>query len=93
MFEVTEAITAFEDRLIEDQDLVDRTSDSLFESGLEHLALTYITDHSSNAASSALELGNALLGSIEARTEVLYGFRAPKTDDMSLLDYEMVGCD
>jgi len=93
LFEVTEAITAFEDRLIEEQDLVDRTAEALFESGLESLALKYITDQSSNAASSALELGNALLGSIEARTEVLYGFRAPKTDDMSLLDYEMVGCD
>jgi hypothetical protein len=39
-----------------------------------------------------LELGKALLGSIEARTEDLYGFRGPETDDMSLLDYDMVEC-
>lgn len=92
LFEVTEAITTFEDRLIEDQESVEETSDALFDSGQEQLALKFLTEHSSNAASSALELGKALLGSIEARTEVLYGFRAPETDDMSLLDYDMVGC-
>ena len=92
LFEVTEAITAFEDRLIEDQELVEKTSDALFDSGQEQLALKYLTEHSSNAARSALKLGKALLGSIEARTEVLYGFRTPETDDMSLLDYDMVGC-
>ena len=90
---MTEAITAFEDRLIEDHELVERTSDALFDAGQEQLALKYLTEYSSNAASSALGLGNALLGSIEARTEVLYGLRAPETDEMSLLDYQMVGCD
>jgi len=90
--EVTEAITAFEDRLIEDQESVEETSNALFDGGQEQLALKYLTEHSNNAARSALELGNALLGSIEARTEVLYGFRAPETDDISLLDYDMVRC-
>jgi len=91
--EVTEAITAFEDRLIEDQALVEKTSDTLFDSGQEQLALKYLTEHSSNAASSALELGQALLGSIQARTEVLYGLRVPDTDEMSRLEGGMVRCD
>jgi len=91
--EVTEAITAFEDRLIEAHGSVDRTSDVLFDAGQEQLALTYITERSSDAASSALELGNALLGSIEARTRVLYGFRTPVSSDLSLLGHETVRCD
>jgi dipeptidase len=91
--EVTEAITAFENRLIEEQKQVDKTADALFDSGQAQLALKYLTEHSRNAASAALELGNALLGSIEARTKILYGVRAPESNEMSLLDYQMVRCD
>jgi len=91
--EVTEALTAFENRLIEDMALVDNTSNALFDSGHEDLALEYLTDYSSNAANSALDLGNALLGSIEARTRVLYGLRSPETDEISRLDYDMVECE
>ncbi len=91
--EVTEALTAFEDRLIEDQVLVEETSNALFDSGLEQLALKYLTEYSSGAAASALQLGNALLGSIEARTKLLYGLRTPETDEISLLDYNNVRCD
>jgi dipeptidase len=91
--EVTEAITAFEDRLIESHDSVDKTSDVLFDGGQEQLALNYLTERSSDAARSALELGNALLGSIEARTRVLYGFRTPKSSDISLLGHDTVRCD
>ena len=91
--EVTEANTAFEDRLIEDQTLVEKTSDALFDSGQEQLALKYLTERSNDAARSALALGNALLGSIAARTQVLYGLRAPENDELSKLDYQMVRCD
>ncbi len=91
--EVTEALMAFEDRLIEDQGLVEETSNALFDSGHEQLALKYLTEHSSVAAGSALELGNALLGSIEARTKLLYGLRSPETDEISLLEYNNVRCD
>lgn len=91
--EVTEAITAFEDELIAKQAVVEETAGVLFDSGRTELALEYLTARSSNAASSALELGNALLGSIEARTRVLYGLRAPETDETSRLDYQMVRCD
>jgi len=90
--EVTEAISAFEDQLIEDQELVEKTSNILFDNGEEELALKYLTDYSSNAAHSALELGNALLASIEARTRLLYGLREPQTSQISLLEGGMVRC-
>jgi dipeptidase len=90
--EVTEAISAFEDQLIEDHALVERTSNTLFESGEEELALRYLTEYSSNAAHSALELGNALLVSIETRTQLLYGLRAPETAEMSAYGKPVVRC-
>ena len=91
--EVTEALTAFEDRLIEEQAFVEDTANTLFAGGREDLALDYITEYTGNAAKSALELGNALLGSIEARTRVIYGLRTPQTDDISLPDYDSIRCD
>jgi dipeptidase len=90
--EVTETLTAFEDTLIAEQNKVEQTAGALFDSGHADLAHDYLTGHSSEAASSALELGNALLASIEARTRVLYGLRAPETDEISKLDYQAVRC-
>ncbi|HRW30177.1 MAG TPA: C69 family dipeptidase, partial [Emcibacteraceae bacterium] len=90
--EVTEALTAFEGRLIDEQQAVDKTSDILIDKGEEKLALKYLTDYSNNAAHAALELGHALLVSIEARTKVLFGIRKPETDEISRLDYQMVKC-
>jgi hypothetical protein len=90
--EVTEALTAFEDRLIEDRAKVESTSDALYKNGHSDLALSYLTDYTSNAATSALKLGNALLASIEARTRVLYGLRAPESNEISRLEYTMVRC-
>jgi hypothetical protein len=72
---------------------VEETAGILFDNGRGDLAGDYLTERSSNAASSALELGNALLASIEARTRVLYGLRAPETGETSRLDYQMVRCD
>ncbi len=88
--EVTEAITAFEDQLIADQASIEQTSNTLFDSGEEELALKYLTERSHEAAADALALGKALLASIEARTRVLYGLRAPETDEISKLDYNAV---
>lgn len=91
--EVTEAITAFEDRLIADQESVERTANTLFEGGEDELALKYLTERSHEAAGDTLALGKALLGSIEARTRVLYGLRTPETDEISKLQHNMVHCD
>jgi hypothetical protein len=90
--EVTEALTAFEDQLIHDRAMVEKTSDALFNSGHEDLALEYLTGYTSNAATSALALGNVLLASIEARTRLLYGLRRPEGNETSRLDYQMVRC-
>jgi dipeptidase len=90
--EVTEALTAFEDGLIEVHGKVDETAGILFEEHRDQLALAYLTDYTNNSAKSALELGRALLSSIEARTRVLFGLRRPETDEISRLDYQMVRC-
>jgi hypothetical protein len=90
--EVTEALTAFEDQLIRERAIVEKTSDALFESEHEDLALEYLTGYTSNAAATALELGNNLLASIEARTRLLYGLRQPEGEETSRLDYQMVRC-
>ena len=90
--EVTEALTAFEDRLIAEHGIVDETALALFDADRDDLAATYLTQYSSAAAMEALRLGNALLGSIEERTRLIYGLRQPQTDEISRLDYQMVTC-
>jgi len=90
--EVVEALTAFESGLIEEQEKIEQTANALFTQGLEELAFKYLTDYSNNTARSALKLGNALLNSIEARTEVLYGLRTPITTEISKLEYDKVHC-
>jgi len=90
--EVTEALTAFENRLIAEQDAVAATSEALFAAGKHELALEYLTDYSERAGREALTLGHALLGSIEARTELLYGLRRPEGETMSGMDTPGVSC-
>jgi dipeptidase len=90
--EVREALTAFEDRMIADQDLVVATANTLFDSGREDLALGYLTEYSRERGAEALDLGHALLASIEARTELIYGLRAPESDVVSELNYQGVTC-
>jgi dipeptidase len=90
--EVTEALTAFEDRLIEEQAAVADIAETLFAAGKTALARQYLTDYSRKSGTEALRLGNALLGSIEARTEVLFGYRPPQTQSMSELDYQLIKC-
>ncbi|MBW2495600.1 MAG: C69 family dipeptidase, partial [Deltaproteobacteria bacterium] len=90
--EVTRALTAFENRLIAEQETVAATANALFKARRDDLALIYLTNYSRQSGEDGLRLGNALLGSIEARTRETGGLRAPKTDQMSKLDYERVDC-
>ena len=90
--EVKEALTAFEDRLIAEQDAVAATSETLFAAGKRELAIDYLTDYSERAGRDALSLGHALLGSIEARTELLYGLRRPEGEKLSGMDTPVVSC-
>jgi len=64
--EVTEALTAFENR--------------------------HLTRYSERAGQDALALGRALLGSIELRTELLYGLRRPQGEPMSGMNLPRIDC-
>ncbi len=90
--EVTEALTAFENRLIAEQSQVAATAEILFRGDRPDLATTYLTAYSGQSALAGLRLGNALLGSIEARTKEIFGLRAPQATTMSELDYDAVTC-
>jgi dipeptidase len=90
--EVTEALTAFENRLIAEQQAVLDSANALFDAGRADLATDYLTAYSRNAGREGLLLGDALLGSIEARTAAIFGYRAPRSDVLSALDYERVDC-
>ena len=80
-----QALTAFENRLIAEQRIVIDTAETLFEAGKEDLATRYLTDYSRERGLEGLRLGNALLASIEARTEMLFGYRLPQGDVLSEL--------
>ncbi|MDZ7770516.1 MAG: C69 family dipeptidase [Woeseiaceae bacterium] len=90
--EVTEALTAFENSMIGEQPAVEEVARTLYDAGKPALARRSLTHYVNTQASEALRLGEALLGSIEARTRVLYGLRKPEGDTMSDLDYQMVSC-
>ena len=90
--EVTAALTAFEARLMAEQDAVVEIAATLFEAAKTNQARDYLTQYSAEAAGAGLRLGNALLASIEARTEVLYGYRAPEADVVSELTYDRISC-
>ena len=75
--EVTEALTAFEDQSIEQAVAIEARALVLFRAGEPELAQGVIDDYSSARARAALDLGEALLGSIEARHRLLEGFQAP----------------
>lgn len=90
--EVNEALTAFENGMIAEQAGIDDAWRVLAAADRPDLARGYLTAYVHRQAEEALELGAALLGSIEARTRLLYGLRAPQTDTVSRLDYQMVSC-
>ena len=90
--EVTEALTAFENRLMSEQDTVAESANALFDAGKDELARAYLTRYSWESGKEALQLGNALLASIEARTRELYGFRTPQSDSVSEYGGKRVDC-
>ena len=73
--EVTEALVAFEGRLIAEQADVERTALKLFEAGESGLARRYLTYYAGTEALNGMRLGDALANSIEARTKAIYGVR------------------
>jgi dipeptidase len=93
--EVTEALTAFENQSIAATSAVERRATTLFAAGESGMARDTLTNYSNQRAMDALHLGEALLGSIEARHRLLYGYRAPNGEQMSGSDDEreaLVAC-
>lgn len=76
--EVTEALGAFEGVSIAGQADVEARALALFEAGEPSMAAAVLDAYSSERAEDALDLGHALLGSIEARHRLLVGYRAPQ---------------
>lgn len=91
--EVNEALTAFESGMLEESDGVEQTALTLYQNGKPELAREYLTDYSHTQASEALDLGEDLVGSIEARTKLLYDIPVVEGESMGKLDYSMVTCE
>jgi dipeptidase len=81
--EVTRAFTAYENHMIDDQALLEQTVKTLYAAGKPALARHYLTQYSKERGAEGLRLGNALLQSIEARTRIQYGYRAPQSGQLS----------
>lgn len=73
--EVTETWEALESQLVREQSEVERTARVLYDSGEAELARRYLTRYSETESMRALELGETLARSIEARTKLLHGIR------------------
>lgn len=63
--EVTEALRAFENQSISETASVESSAAKLFSVGEAEMALDTLTNYSSQRVMDALDLGDALLGSIE----------------------------
>lgn len=81
--EVTEAFDAFEQQSLDERGSVEQTAMALYDAGEDELAREYLTEQSTTKAMEGLELGNALLGSIEARAKLLYGIDEPEGDEIN----------
>ena len=91
--EVTEALTAFENESIEAREDVEARALALYEAGMADMARDTLDAYSTRRAEEALELGQALLGSVEARHRLLVGYRAPENPEvMSTRHGDNVSC-
>ena len=75
--EVREALTAFEERERAAIPGAEATARTLIDAGRRSLARRYLTEFSHTRAYDALDLGEALLASIEARVKLRYGIPQP----------------
>ena len=75
--EVTEAMTAFENESMRQMADIEERAIVLFDSGRPEMARDVLNEYSLLRSEEALELGQALLGSIEARHRLLEGYREP----------------
>lgn len=75
--EVTEALTAFENQSMQQVLEIEDRAGVLFNAGRADLGRAVMNDYSLRRAQEALDLGAALLTSIEARHRLLEGYREP----------------
>lgn len=75
--EVNEALTAFENQSIQQFAEMEARAQALFDAGETEFARDTLNDYSLVRAEEALELGHALLGSIELRHRLLEGYKEP----------------
>ncbi len=80
--EVTQALTAFEDESIKGRDTMEARALALFGGGQPEMARAVLDQYSSERALAALDLGEALLASIEVRHRLLVGDRTPNNLDV-----------
>jgi len=76
--EVTEALGAFEDESLADRERIEARALALFEAGEADMARDVLDDYTTARARGSLDLGRALLASVEARHRLLVGYRAPE---------------
>lgn len=81
--EVSEALRTFEDQSIAQSAAVEAGAGKLYDVGEAQRGNDVLTEYSNGRAADALNLGTALLGSIETRHRLLYGYRAPGGVDVS----------
>lgn len=90
--EVTSAFDAFERRALGTQRRVEATARTLYAGGKQRLARQYLTEQSHRWAADGLDLGNALLESVESRAKLQFGLAEPKGDEINAGDEETVNC-
>ncbi|HUI58906.1 MAG TPA: hypothetical protein VLX90_01705, partial [Steroidobacteraceae bacterium] len=74
---------------------IEATAAKLLDAREEAMAREVLTNYSNQRARDGLQLGEALLASIEARYRLLFGYRAPQGAQMSQSDDDrsaLVGC-
>lgn len=81
--EVTTALESFEGQMLAEQRSVEDTALTLIAASKEDSARKYLTYYSNTQAMEGLDLGNALVTSIDARTQVLYEIDEPKGIDIN----------
>lgn len=75
--EVREALHAFEQRMRAEQATVEDTARTLINASRRDLAHRYLTEYSHTQAAEAMDLGRALVSSIEARAKLRHGVPHP----------------
>ena len=77
---------------MEDNEVAAATAETLYAAGKPELAEAYLNQYSGTRAMDGLRLGEALTGSIEARTKWKYGIARPEDYDINAGDGPTPNC-